>query len=86
MSGVSELNAKFSLMPGNPLSCSKCIRNHETDRDFLHYRLRVGAGMPHAQGSSSGGGDGMFHSTDIGLVHFVFLNSEVFFNIGAHGL
>lgn len=40
-------------------------------------RKRLGVGMPHAKGAPSGGGQGMFHSVNVGPIHFAFVNSEV---------
>jgi hypothetical protein len=60
--------------------------NHEDYLDFVHYRERIGAAMPRAAGAPSGGGSGMFHSVNVGLTHFAFVNSEAYFVPTPHGL
>ena len=43
--------------------------------------------MPRAgHGSPSGGGGGMFHSVNVGRVHFAFVNSESYFVPTPHGM
>jgi len=59
--------------------------NHEDYDDFVHYRNRLGVGMPRAKGAPSGGGQGMFHSVNVGPIHFAFVNSEAYFVPTPHG-
>jgi hypothetical protein len=58
--------------------------NHETATDFYEYRLRLGAAMPPALGAPSGGGNGTFHSTNVGPLHVVLVSSEVYFSDQPH--
>jgi hypothetical protein len=60
--------------------------NHEDFLDFIHYRKRIGAAMPLAEGAPSQGGSGIFHSVSVGLIHFAFVNSESYFTPQPHGL
>jgi len=55
--------------------CERCV----CDR-------RLGAAMPPAAGAPSGGGSGIFHSVNVGLVHFAFVNSESYFVPTPHGV
>ncbi len=58
--------------------------NHENNHDFYQYRMRLGAAMPPAVGAPSGGGNGTFHSFNIGQLHVVLVSSEVYFSVQPH--
>jgi len=46
--------------------------------------MRLGAAMPPAVGAPSGGGNGTFHSFDVGLMHVAMVSSEVYFSVQPH--
>ncbi|CAG9322165.1 unnamed protein product [Blepharisma stoltei] len=48
--------------------------NHENDQNMLHYRMRFN--MP----KNNIDPDGLFYSLNIGPAHFVFLNTEIYFD------
>ena len=61
-----------------------CPGNHEDASDFKQYRMRLGAGMPPALGVPSAGGNGTFHSFNVGLIHVALVSSEVYFSLQPH--
>jgi hypothetical protein len=46
--------------------------------------MRLGAAMPPAAGAPSRGGNGTFHSFNIGYIHVVLVSSEVYFSLQKH--
>ncbi len=61
-----------------------CPGNHESATDFYQYRMRLGAAMPAAVGAPSGGGNGTFHSFNVGGLHVALVSSEVYFSVQPH--
>jgi hypothetical protein len=61
-----------------------CPGNHENSGDFYQYRMRLGAAMPAAAGSPSQGGNGTFHSFNVGQLHVALVSSEVYFSVQPH--
>jgi len=58
----------------------------EDANDFYQYRMRLGAAMPRAAGAPSAGGNGTFHSFNIGLLHVALVSSEVYFSVQPHSV
>jgi hypothetical protein len=48
--------------------------------------MRLGAAMPLAAGVPSAGGNGTFHSFNVGQLHVALVSSEVFFSAQPHSL
>lgn len=46
--------------------------------------MRLGAAMPAAVGVPSRGGNGTFHSFNVGMLHVALVSSEVFFSVQPH--
>jgi hypothetical protein len=55
--------------------------NHENANDFAQYRGRFNF-MPNTPAFA----DSMFHSVNVGQVHLIFLSSETYFYLTAHGV
>jgi hypothetical protein len=60
------------------------LSDHEDNNDFIQYRMRLGAAMPRAFPSKSAGGNGTFHSFNVGLIHVALVSSEVYFSLQPH--
>lgn len=61
-----------------------CPGNHESNTDFYAYRMRFGLGLPLAADTPSSGGNGTFHSFNLGIIHIILLSSEVYFSKQPH--
>ncbi|XP_074659811.1 acid phosphatase type 7-like [Tubulanus polymorphus] len=51
-----------------------CVGNHEFHYDYSNYKNRLGNSMPNTPGR-----DNMYYSFDVGPVHFIAINTEIYY-------
>ena len=70
--GDKFMNAQQSFLSHTPMQV--CAGNHEDAYNFSHYRARF-----HMPGGESGSGTNLYSSFNVGPVHFVSIDTELYF-------